>query len=206
MSRPTDQCWNCNNTWCEIIFFLDTNFCPFFSLSLSPSPPPPPIRKYIWVTFTLCICIKHTTIFYTRWIQIPGKHTKQKMYITYNYIFLIKLVVPLVTLHYCKTWLQEHVFISKWRGTGRVKHQISLHSQIWILVVTAVIHVHYKQKQKTLCHSIHKYVYRTGSHFNTYKSYLIKSPISLAKETCKKSVFSFEIIFLIVETYTSWQK
>ena len=29
-------------------------------------------------------------------------------------------------------------------GTGRVKHLISLHSEIWILVVIAVIHVHYQ--------------------------------------------------------------
>jgi len=32
----------------------------------------------------------------------------------------------------------------KTTGKGRVKHLISLHAQIWIQVVTVVIHVHYQ--------------------------------------------------------------
>jgi hypothetical protein len=40
-------------------------------------------------------------------------------------------------------------------------------------------------------------------HFNTYKSYLVKSSISFAKETCKKIGFSFALVFLVVEKYVS---
>ena len=98
---------------------------------LPPGDNPIAVNKYI---------ISYTTIF----SQIQGEHTKQRMYITNNYTFLMQLVLhsPYMTVEHEET--TGTCINIKTTGTGRAKHLISLHSQIWILVVTAVIHVHYQ--------------------------------------------------------------